>query len=362
MAQSFLWAKILQGREKRFDIKRFGQIGHGAGLAHARDVAGHSIGAQHHHRDLPRLGVCLQAAQHLVAQDVRQVHVQQDQVGLVLAGQVQPHAALHRRQQPYPCHPAQQVLDQRQVGQVVFDVEHRPLRRASRARRLRSRGSLCRDSSPAVRLSASGSSIQNTLPWPTTLSTPIVPPMASIRRLERARPMPVPSMPVLRCPQPLEGHKEPGHLVGTQARAGIAHQQTQPLARLLCAGQRDLAPVAVVLDGVGDQVEQDLLEPLLIGQDVPCRSGRSCNLVDELNVPRRGQRTRQVQHLPHALGHVNGLDGQRHVSGFDARDIQHLVDELEQMASGFEDIADPLVVLGAEVAHLQDLARSPGWR
>ena len=49
------------------------------------------------------------------------------------------------------------------------------------------------------------SSIQNTLPLPTVLSTPMTPPINSTSRLDTTRPMPVPSSAFASCPRRLNG-------------------------------------------------------------------------------------------------------------------------------------------------------------
>src|SRR5204863_364649 len=53
----------------------------------------------------------------------------------------------------------------------------------------------------------SRNSIQNTLPVPTVLSTPITPPISSTKRLVTTRPMPVPSSAPAALPRRLNGWK-----------------------------------------------------------------------------------------------------------------------------------------------------------
>ncbi len=65
----------------------------------------------------------LQLREHVPAGHVGQVEVEQDQVRPVLPGEVQAQAALHGGHQPDLGMVGQQVLDERQVGKVVLDVE-----------------------------------------------------------------------------------------------------------------------------------------------------------------------------------------------------------------------------------------------
>jgi len=68
--------------------------------------------------------VGLEASQDLLAADVGQVQVEQDQVGLVLACQAVDELALGGGEQPHPAPLAEQAFDQAQVGGVVLHVQH----------------------------------------------------------------------------------------------------------------------------------------------------------------------------------------------------------------------------------------------
>jgi hypothetical protein len=127
----------------------------------------------------------------------------------------------------------QELLDQHQVGRVVLDIEQgvqRARRRGPAPAIDRRRfGSACAGSWAAV---VSFSSIQNTLPSPTVLSTPITPPINSTSRLVTTRPMPVPSS--RRPPaEPVEGLEQLRQLVGRQSLAGV-----RTLMRIESGGRR----------------------------------------------------------------------------------------------------------------------------
>jgi hypothetical protein len=94
-------------------------------------------------------------------------------------------------------------LDELQVGKVVLDVEDLLVPATPGG------GGVPPGASPdpIPALSAIGSSIRNVLPSPGTLSAPIEPAIVSTRLFERARPDPVPSIPLRSAPSREKGVK-----------------------------------------------------------------------------------------------------------------------------------------------------------
>ena len=148
----------------------------------------------------------------------------------------------------------QHGLHQQHVDRVVLDVEHGarvpPFGRVAGARRL-----------PA---SAQASCTQKRLPPPGSLSSPMRPSISSTSRLLSARPMPAPSTAPRSAPSRSKAWNRRDALRLVQPRAGVADGDAQ---RVAVARRRhaDLAAAAVVLDGVGQQVQQHLLQPLAVG-------------------------------------------------------------------------------------------------
>jgi len=66
-------------------------------------------------------------------------------------------------------------------------------------------------------------------------------------------------------PQSVEGLKERIKLCRLQTRAGVLHGDANPLRAAPAAFDVDRASFAVVLDGVGQEIEQHLLQPRAIG-------------------------------------------------------------------------------------------------
>src|SRR5207302_77309 len=89
-----------QDRKELHHVERLDQVPSGPGGEQTFTVRGCGIGGDHDHREMAGLGVFLQPAQHLIARDIRQVLVQQNQRGLVLLSQFQAEASLHCRGEP----------------------------------------------------------------------------------------------------------------------------------------------------------------------------------------------------------------------------------------------------------------------
>ncbi len=113
--------------------------------------------------------------------------------------------------------------------------------------------------------------------------------------------------------------------------------------------QRDAA-LGGELEGVGQQVEDDLLQPLFVGPD-----GLGQRLV-ELDVEDEPLFRRELAEGPlHMLakaGHRHVAELDRHGAGFDLRQIENVVDQAEQIGAGAVDGARELGLLLVEVALL----------
>jgi hypothetical protein len=65
----------------------------------------------------------------------------------------------------------------------------------------------------------------------------------------------------------VEPGEQPRELVGGDARTGVGDRDTDTAILAGMTGKADAAAVAVVLDRIGGQVQQHLLEPLAVGLD-----------------------------------------------------------------------------------------------
>jgi hypothetical protein len=112
-----------------------------------------------------------------------------------------------------------------------------------------------------------GSSIHAVLPTPRLLRMPRLPPIASVRPLARPSPRPVPSIPRLAASRRSNGVNRPSMSCWLMPiPVSVTSMRISPDAVSLGA-QGHVATGPVVLDRVGDQVQQHLHEPLTVGRD-----------------------------------------------------------------------------------------------
>jgi len=138
----------------------------------------------------------------------------------------------------------------------------------------------------------------------------------------------------------------------SDARPGVGDHDAGVAGALFPAGNRDGAVPVVVLDGVGDQVDQDLGEPLFVGVH---RQGRVGAVLDDPDRAFGGDRSHQLAALLDERTDQDRLNRQAQVTRFDPGDVDELVDEREQMTPGAEDSLDGVAVFGAEFGHLEEL-------
>jgi hypothetical protein len=111
----------------------------------------------------------------------------------------------------------------------------------------------------------------------------------------------------------------------------------------------------VVLDGVGDEVEQHLLEALAVGADVEAGVAVPLQADGALG----GERAGEVEHLGHDEIDGDRLEREGEPARLDAGDVQHLVDQAEQVAAAAEDLPGPgTLSLGGPRIHRQDLGEA----
>ncbi len=107
-------------------LDRLGEVAEEARLQAFPDVAGHGVGADGEHRDVRRRRILPQAFKRLEPADARQVDVHQDHRRLVFPGELDAQQPVARAQQAQVRPARDELLDQLQVGRVVFHVEQGP--------------------------------------------------------------------------------------------------------------------------------------------------------------------------------------------------------------------------------------------
>jgi hypothetical protein len=113
--------------------------------------------------------------------------------------------------------------------------------------------------------------------------------------------------------------------------------------------------IVVVLGGVGDQVDQDLGQPLPVGVDGQDRTGA---VLDDPDRAFGGDRSHQLAGLLDDRADQDRLNREAQVTRFDPGDVDELVDQREQMAPGAEDSLKGVAVLVVLLGHLEELGEA----
>lgn len=121
------------------------------------------------------------------------------------------------------------------------------------------------------------------------------------------------------------------------------------------ARDRDRAAFPVVLHGVGEEVQEDLGEPLPIGQDVGITAG---GRPIERDRAAAGERGDEPDHLGQEVGHGDRFRRERHLPGLDPADVEDLIDELEQVPSALADVVQAVALFGGQLIHLEQLGEA----
>ena len=210
------------------------------------------------------------------------------------------------------------------------------------------------------RASATGSSTEKRAPDADRALDATVPPIASTRRCESASPRPVPSTPPASAPRRSNGTKRRASLSAGDPRPGVGHGEPDAVGRRAIARDAVTAPPAtVVLDRVREEVQEHLLEPLPVGEDVQIIVHR---LDRRPSTWAWAGRADQLDGVPHRLGDRHRLQGQPGGAPLDAADVEHLVDQREQVVPGGQDLVDALVLVRRVSRPARGAGRSRGWR
>src|SRR5712691_8362178 len=105
------------------DVERLGQIFARPLIQEPFDLPRGGVGAQDHDGDPPGQRVGRQPGQDLAAVQIGYVKVEKDEVGAVVASQLEPAGSLHGGQERLRGPARHYPLQQSEVGEVVLDVE-----------------------------------------------------------------------------------------------------------------------------------------------------------------------------------------------------------------------------------------------
>ena len=124
--------------------------------------------------------------------------------------------------------------------------------------------------------------------------------------------------------------------------------------RLGFDGQHDFAALGE-LDGVADEIHDDLAQPAGVAHQGVGTSGR--DVTGQLQSLRVGPHGQQFERRREAVGQVERDDVEGELAGLDLREVEDVVDDGQQRLAGRLDDVEVLALLGGEVG-LEQRARS----
>ncbi len=252
---------------------RLGQVAVKPGGQAGFDVARHGIGAQGQHRYVRGAGVGLQHVQGLHAADAGQIDVHQNQIWQV--GACHGYAA-HRvgcAQQPQVALARHQLHHQLQVGTVIFHIQQGVHGRVKWLRQ----GGLGTVLWAAGQPLGGGGQIK-LKPKDATQPQRAVNPNLALHQFHQTAANHQPNAGALFAarflPQPVERLKQLRQFLCRQPFTTVAHTHPHSPGGGALGADGGAAVGFVVLDGVGEQVDQHLFEPGAVGTDKAVRVNR----------------------------------------------------------------------------------------
>ncbi len=98
------------------------------------------------------------------------------------------------------------------------------------------------------------------------------------------------------------------------------------------------------------------MKPLPIGHDIIGRLQQRRR--SQLDATLRGQRAHEAERFFQSLRHANRLEGQLQIARFDPADVEHFVNEIEQVTAGANDVIDARALGLRWVLSFQELPKS----
>src|SRR5712691_11156187 len=90
--------RLIEQLKENAHVERLGEVGAGPCRQEPLNLAGGGVRAEHDHRDVSGPWISLQMAKEVLTGQVGQMKVEQDEIGLMLASQVQTEPTLHGRE------------------------------------------------------------------------------------------------------------------------------------------------------------------------------------------------------------------------------------------------------------------------
>ncbi|MNK65136.1 hypothetical protein D3C87_844220 [compost metagenome] len=152
----------------------------------------------------------------------------------------------------------------------------------------------------------------------------------------------------------LEGLEQPRQQLGTDAGPLIVHPAPDPVP--VPAGPEHHLAVLAELDGVGEQVVQHLLHPVGIER----HQGRQCRIQVEAHLQVLGTRLGPVhrRHMLAQLHQIGRLHGEPQLAVLVAAEIEHVVEQPEQLVARLPDVRQHRGLLRGEFGLIQPLQQA----
>ena len=162
-------------------------------------------------------------------------------------------------------------------------------------------------------------------------------------------------------PQAIKGLKQLADLARGQALAGVLHANSQFPGIVGIDRKAHAAAVAVVLDGVGEQVDQCLLQ----AGSVSVHQAQRWHVLEM-----KADATALGVNLDHGLalqqyaGHRHTLHQQLHLARFDNGQIENFIDQLQQVPARFQNLIQAALLprCGGRVAGIHQLRKAQNGR
>ena len=336
----------LQRGDEILEDDRLGPVVGEAGAERTGNVVRHRVGRQRDAGDGRGARVGTQPAQHLEAVEIGQLHVDQHEVGPQVDGAGHAARAVGLAGDLQVGEAAHEFLHERHVHLVVLDVEDGAVARA-RTRGWRQRGHrhLRRHARDAIAL---GRQRDGEHRAEARLAARLDGAAHALdERLDDCQADAAALDPLAFDAEPVERLEQVRDLLGAQAATTVADRQPHGRTGGQCLDVDDaLRPV--VLDRIGQQVDQYLQHACAVR---PHQAAHRARL--HAHLLRVGQALNERQHLVDQFAQRDALELEPHLAGLQARQVEHVVDQLEQVFAGMADVAQlGAPALGASAAGL----------
>src|SRR5207249_8253256 len=118
----------------------------------------------------------------------------------------------------------------------------------------------------------------------------------------------------------------------------------------------DATRLTIVLHGVGQKIKQDLFEALAVGPDTGRRFEQSGSF--DSNIAFRSHRSNQLDRFVNGVFNQNRLERELETAGLDSRNVEDLVDQVQKVPAGAQNMTDAVLLDGGRFLSFQKLTEA----